>query len=201
MLLERLLAGRVASDRLPQVLSANAVVYCEETRELVLHLRDPASQTFPACFHTLGGGFWPFEGDHGDKTLKQTVQREVREESNMSISIPVDSPMILAREVRTGFIQLMFFPKPVSKLELDEAERNWEGDLKRCSFDQVEDTLCKAMAALRANRDDLPGGWVPTGLFHVLAWLALGLPHAKQEHLFLGRTAQELYRRIIGASA
>ena len=173
----------------PAILSASAVIVCRETRELLLHMRGSSVATFPNCLHTLGGAYIPgspanVDPDRGG--LRKTLIREVNEETQLSLSDEIFPPMMLCKEIDTGFVQLVFLGFGVKKNMLLQLFGNWEGTPQVVSFDKLPDLLLQ------------PHDWVPSGKAHILAWLALGAPNAGRSPLFGTFSAGKLFDAAVG---
>lgn len=168
----------------PQVLSANALIVCRESRQLLLHERGPTVRTFPSCIHTLGGAYvppGPRSVDPDRRGLRSTLEREVHEEAQLALSGSEFPPMMVAKELDTGFVQLAFLGFAAKASALSRLEGNWEGNPLLISFDAIPGLLLHAP------------NWVPTGKAHVLAWLALGAPNAGPKPRFGSLTAAQLF--------
>ncbi len=173
----------------PPVLSANILMICRETREIILHRRAPWSDHLANHLHTLGGAYWPPNVDNreGDRlSLRRTAIREVGEESDAAFSL-LESPMVLFREPPTGFIQLAFLGVNISAKEVLNLKPNREGTLDHVSYDELP-------RRLRHERN-----WYPTGKAAILAWLALGAPNAGSLVKFGGFKPTQLFTQEVGA--
>lgn len=173
----------------PEILSSSAVVVCGESEDLILHRRAKSIETYPECLHTLGGAYIPpgtggVDSDRGG--LSSTLPREFLEETQVSLLLDNFPPMMMAQELTTGFIQLVFLGINISSVAAKRVQENWEGKPIRVPFKGLHTAL-------------LDPTWVPSGKAHVLAWLALGAPGAKPNAMFGGLTAQKLFNSIVGA--
>lgn len=175
-------------DLRPPIFSSSAVIVCRKAKVLLLHERGKNIDTFPEYIHTLGGAYIPpGVGVDSDRSgLRSTVEREVHEEAQITLSGDDFPPMMMAREIRTGFIQLVFLGFGVKPTTLTRLEGNWEGKPLRIPFAQLP-------ALLQAPK------WVPTGKAHVLAWLALGAPNAGSQPRFGKLSPLQLFETIIRA--
>ena len=185
----------------PALLSGNALVFCEETRELLLHRRAEDSQTYPGALHTLGGGYIPPGMGHSDDqhSLVNTARREVLEESKVSLAWETPPPMLLSTELTTGFVQFVLLGVNVSRYDIERASPNREGTgLSRVPFDELHDSLAGGDSPDPAASHT---GWVPSGKAHVLTWLALGAPGAKSRPRFGRHSPAELFDTLVGAAA
>lgn len=149
----------------PEILSVSAVILCSETRRMIVHKRSMESATFKGCLHTFGGAYMPpgYHVKDDGTSLVTTVLREVLEESRISLHIDSSCPMILAKELATGFVQLVFLGIDISGGDARRIEHTWEGNVEQIAFSEL-------IGSLRTDN------WVPSGKVHVLAWLALGAP-------------------------
>lgn len=171
----------------PRVLSANALVVCDELRLIMLHRRSKDSATYPGCLHTVGGGYWPpgFDGREGDGLdLRHTATREVYEETRASIVIDDGTPLVAMEELRTGFIQIAFLGCPISAQNHRRIQDNPEGHVVWLGFDELE-------SRLRSDVD-----WVPTAKASILAWLAMTAPGAGERPRFNGKSPTELFKAL-----
>lgn len=174
----------------PEILSANALFFCSETHELILHLRSTDSDTFKRIrrLHTLGGAYQPpdMDGTPADKlSLSNTARREVLEEAEAGLVWRETPPMICLKELETGFIQLAFLGIDIPSKEAVRLAGSWEGEPIRIAFNDLHRTL---------TTDE---SWVPTGKAAVLAWLALGAPNTKGRVKFGEFTATELFDLVV----
>jgi hypothetical protein len=175
-------------DPRPQILSANLVLVCPETREVILHRRAEDSATYPSALHTFGGAYWPpgVEGRVGDRRrLSATALREVNEETEAALGVE-DEPMIVLRELRTGFVQLAFVGVALSARKAQRLRPNREGSITRIAFDELPRVLLQEK------------NWVPTGQAALLAWLAMGAPNAGSKPTFAGMSPAAVFDRIVG---
>jgi len=173
----------------PPVLSANILMICRETREIILHRRAPWSDHLPNYLHTLGGAYWPPHVDNreGDRlSLRRTAIREVGEESDAAFPL-VESTMVLFREPATGFVQLAFLGVNISAKELRNLKPNREGTLDHVRYDELP-------RRLRQERY-----WYPSGKAAILAWLALGAPNGGWLVKFGGIKPTKLFIQEVGA--
>lgn len=174
-------------DSRPQILSANLVLVCPEAREVILHRRSKDAATYPSALHTFGGAYWPpgVEGRVGDRRrLSATALREVNEEIQAALCV-ADEPLIMLRELRTGFVQLAFVGVALSARTAQLLKPNQEGSISRVGFDELPKVLLEEQ------------NWVPTGQASVLAWLAMGAPNAGRKPTFAGMTPAAVFDRVI----
>lgn len=174
----------------PEILSANALFFCSETQELILHQRSTDSDTFNARrrLHTLGGAYQPpdMDGTPADKlSLTNTARREVLEEAEAGLVWRETPPMILLKEVETGFIQLALLGIDIPNKEATRLVGSWEGEPIRVAFHDLPRAL---------TTDE---SWVPPGKAAVLAWLALGAPNTKRRVKFGEFTPAKLFDLVV----
>ncbi len=173
-----------ALDAKPQIISAGAITISPVERKLYFQQRGNKVATYKHHFHIMGGNF---VGEVVDSTLEvstsqedgdlaSTILREIREESSVNTSIyDCETGLYsIGREDDTGFIQVE--AHAVCLLSEQDIERNrervnikanWEGGIYGINFDSLE-------GFLKYTYDR----WVPSGLAHVLIWLALDAPYA-----------------------
>ncbi|MDR3672046.1 MAG: hypothetical protein P4L36_14460 [Holophaga sp.] len=170
----------------PAILSSNAVIVCEEAGELVIQRRGHDVATFPEHLHTFGGAFIPqtHAKGIGDRDLRTTFEREMLEESTLALTEDSELPMVLAEEVPTGFIQLIRIGYNIDLKRKGRCMHTWEGRVQFIKFDNL-------LEEIEQDR------WVPTGLGHVLAWLALGTPGLKIRPKFKGLRSDKLFKTIL----
>lgn len=175
-------------DPRPPLISANIVLICREARQVILHRRAESSDTYPGALHTFGGAYWPpgVDGREADKlALRNTALREVLEETEASLSLEEGPPMVVLREVSTGFVQLAFLGVNVSARQARHINHNREGTIVRVGFDELPGRLINEKA------------WVPTGQAALLAWLAVGAPNAGWRPRFGGLSPSRLFRQLV----
>jgi len=151
----------------PPLLSVSVVLFSTDARVLYLHRRARWSATYPNALHTLGGGYMPPNPSlRNDRySLLRTARRELQEEVDVSLPLRDTPPMLLSRELSTGFVQLALLGVDLDMENAKALQHNPEGTLVHLPFEDLERTLLSDEAR-----------WVPTGKAHVLAWLALGAP-------------------------
>jgi hypothetical protein len=175
-------------EQKPEILSANILFFCKESDELILHRRADDSDTYPKFLHTFGGAYMPPEGFNRnvDKyNLRNTAIREVFEESNASLDFDEKIPMMLSKELETGFIQLGFLGVNITLKQRNELEANPEGSIVFVKFAELKERLLTGKS------------WVPTGKAQILAWLALGAPNTKWRAKFSGLSPTALFNEIV----
>lgn len=167
ILFSELCALRAEGQR-PAILSASAVLICEDTQEIILQRRAADVATHVNCLHIIGGAFHPGQDrSNGQASLLATIQREVKEETGITIPLqqlqqawPSSRPLSLVKEKTTGFVQCAAIGISVSAQALQQLQENWEGNLLRVGWHELPDLL----------KDP---SWVPSGKAHVMTWLAI----------------------------
>lgn len=170
-----------------KLVSANVVVYCEESRCILAHRRSDKSADFCRTLHTFGGAYMPpGVGQRGDLGgLKECVERELHEESGLGAAIPNGTPIVLLEEPSIDYVQVAFLGVNIPSNILDRSRETWEGDVVRIPFDELEVKLC--------NFHD----WTPSGLLHILFWLALDAPNSKAKLKFAGKSADSVLKKVV----
>jgi len=171
----------------PQILSSSAIIVCDKNKQLILHERADEVATYPSCLHTLGGAYIPpgYRGVDSDRvSLASTKTREIHEEAQLALSSDVEPPMMLSKELSTGFIQLVFLGHNILPTAAKRLKGNWEGKIVYIPFDQLPSILENPK-------------WVPTGKAHVLSWLALDTPGCSRKPKFNGLKAFQLFDKIV----
>ncbi|WP_130472437.1 NUDIX domain-containing protein [Candidatus Magnetaquicoccus inordinatus] len=174
------------------LLGAGALPYCRESAELLVQQRSVHTATFPGGLHVIGGATSPRrrDGQPLDRSLQETAIREMREEAGLSIVLPQQSRMVIAIEFTSGFFHSVFLQVPVTRPALDQMKTTWEGELLRVPFAQL-DHLLLAEGAYHKLR------WVPSGMMHLLSWLAWGDLDPQLRFGGKGQTAGELFATIL----
>jgi len=178
------------SNLKPEILSSSAVIVCRESEVILLHRRADDVATFPGHIHTLGGAYIPpgVRGVDADRAgLRSTAHREIHEEAQLALPGDDFPPMMIAKELSTGFIQLVFLGFGVTPITLKEIKGNWEGQPLRLPFERLPAFL------LEQNHQ-----WVPSGKAHILAWLALGAPNAGSSPRFGRLSPSQLFDAVVG---
>lgn len=171
----------------PQIISAGAITISPVERKLYFQQRGNKVATYKHHFHIMGGNFvgevvdstLEVSTDKTDSDLTHTIFREILEESNINTD-KYDCKTGLysiGREDDTGFIQVeahavcLLSERDLEHGDLEYADitANWEGGIYGINFDSLEDFL-------KYTYDR----WVPSGLAHVLIWLALDAPYAPE---------------------
>lgn len=172
----------------PQIVSAGAVLLCKEKEELILHRRGDVA-TYPNALHIIGGAYIP-DGtgvcDPDRAGLFSTISREAHEETQVHVPTHDVQAMVMAKELFTGFIQLVALGISIHPKEVERVRGNWEGQIERVPFKNLPSVL----------KDPT---WVPSGKAHVLAWLGLGAPNAKNGQKFGGHLPKSLFSAIVDA--
>ena len=170
----------------PTMISANVLLVCGETEEIILHRRSPfVSRNYPHALHTFGGIYWPPEaGARGFDSLIKTAQREVAEESGIVIDLLPLPPLLLGAEPKIGFVHIALLGVNVSRATVSAAFTNIEGSIAIVKFSDLRDRLSS-------------DAWVPAGKAQILSWLALGAPLGHERMKFGGHTGEEVFNQIV----
>jgi 8-oxo-dGTP pyrophosphatase MutT (NUDIX family) len=181
----------------PHVLAGVGVVMCPERRVLLLNQRGKDVATYPGALHTLGGTFVPpgFKTHADEHGIIDTVARELHEESGLSLSVLQDAlqhaprPVMWGQEVSTGGCQITYLGIPIKENDwVNPAQASqapeWEGHSLEVGFDELPEVLMRP-------------DWVPSGLAHILAWLAWDAPNTKPLERFGHLSAQDLVIKIL----
>ena len=177
----------------PTMLSGNALLYCLETEELILHRRSKElSRDFPECLHTFGGGYIPPGSHihHDNLSLVRTAQRETNQECGIAFEISRLPKLLLGEELKIGFVHLALLGVGVSQSALDTAIR-----LKLANKEEGEINRLKAADLPQKLHDP---DWVPAGKVQVLAWLALGARIGTQSVRFGGASGPDIFNGFFG---
>ena len=189
------------ADRLcVPTLSANAILVCPQSRQLVLQRRSPEMDTYPNGVHNVGDGHqhhWP----GGDSDLYATMRREVLEELGVQADDCENLPKAILGELDTGFIQVNYLGVEISSSNLQKmATETKEGSNFAVSFDKLEEELRKDPSPEELKKDPRKEKWVPTGRAAILIWLAFGAPYpskGREPVRFGGKTAEQLFNAIV----
>ena len=170
----------------PKILSANAILICPDTEELLVHVRSNKSDTYPSKIHIFGGAYMPttqnnVAPDRGG--FKSTLVREILEETQLSITFGGKVPLLITEELETGFIQVNFLGVCIDEEMLEDLDSNWEGTIQRISFSQINDFLADKGISI-----------VPSGRAMILSWLALGAPGTKFRQRFGNYSAKDIFK-------
>lgn len=173
--------------RRPTMLSANALLYCPETREIVVHRRSDASRDYAGLLHTFGGGYQPpiNKGrDYDHLSLPRAARRETDEESGISFDILKLPPMLIGEEPKIGFVHMALLGVRISKETLLAARGNHEGSITRIGIDELPRRLAEP-------------DWAAAGRVQVLSWLALGAPIGQRRIRFGQESGQQIFNRLV----
>lgn len=177
----------------PFVLSANCLTFCQEDGGfLIVHKRTMRSATYPGALHTFGGAYLPHgvvPGKNDGSSLSTTAVREANEECRLQIRIQDNVQVCLCTELRTSFIEAMFFAEASSKDQFLKAQSdsNEEGTVHAVAFKDLLKQLLD------------PNNWVPTAWAHVMLWLGLGAPGLNENVRFGSDTARDLFEKVMRA--
>ncbi|MEO7426116.1 MAG: NUDIX hydrolase [Fibrobacteria bacterium] len=174
--------------RRPVMISANAVVVCPDTKQIVLHRRSKVvSRDYPGALHTFGGAYMPQTARTNTEdqlSLVHTAHRELREESGFNFDLEIQPPLLLGRELRIGFLHVALLGVTISSKSLLLAKPNGEGEIVTIDWNELQKLL-------------LDDSWVPAGRAQVLAWLAIGAPHSAGRATFNGMNGQKLFDIVV----
>ncbi len=149
------------------IISANVLMFSKELQCVVVHRRSDKSYNYAGLLHTFGGAFIPpksggisnHKEDH--RGIQRAAIREIFEESDIGIHIPLSSQRIVIDEFAIQFIQLTYLGINVTAEQVQNMTGNWEGEPVQIPFSELENKLLKIAE------------WTPTGWVHVILWLAL----------------------------
>ena len=133
----------------PRVLSAGGVVTGKGA--LWLDRRSARVQHYAGRLHSFGGAFTP-----SDRDLATTMRREVAEECGVIVPVAEAHPLLLAEELTTGYVQAIY----LGVRAFSAPRGSEEGDVVIVRQDEIGKLL------------DDERAWVPSGMLHVLVWLA-----------------------------
>jgi 8-oxo-dGTP pyrophosphatase MutT (NUDIX family) len=170
----------------PTMISANALLFCPDTQELILHRRSEASRDYPGYLHTFGGAYMPPEKQSHDfdhLSLVRTARRETLEESGISFDIGSLPKLLMGYELKIGFAHLALLGVAISKKTLEVAMSNYEGKITRIRKDELPLKL-------------ISENWVPAGKAQVLGWLALGAPVGRRRIQFNNLSGQQIFGSV-----
>ncbi|MCB9663740.1 MAG: NUDIX domain-containing protein [Alphaproteobacteria bacterium] len=190
----------------PPILSAGAIVFCPEDREVLLQIRSQRVATFPGCVHTLGGNYEPADAHdpHDDAppshlALRRCALREVQEESGLAFAEVHAAPVLVSEETETGFVQFTYAGIAVTHDEKsDLLRRRREGRLPTpdeggwhfFSLDEL------ARCFETGTHAGVERRFVPSGAMQLLAWLGMGAPDPHRR-LPMAAQALEAYERML----
>lgn len=171
----------------PTMLSANVLLLCVATRQVVLHRRSAMSRDFAGQLHTFGGVYQPpVDGAQGGdgSSLLHTARREIAEEIGVAIDFAALPPLLLCEELNVGFVNLGVLGVPIDAAALAQARGNHEGAIECIGFDALPQRLS-------------PADWAEAGRVQLLAWLALGAPAGGAPLHFDGLTGPQLFDHLV----
>lgn len=180
----------------PEIISADALLICPDTEEVILHRRGARKEgveAYPGRLHIFGGAYITPGGKDVDADrggLTSTVAREILEESQAAVAIDHLPPCMMTREVTPdfGYVSFSILGLPISARTVGTLTGNWKGRIERIPFKSLGTVL---------QRDD----WVPQGKALALAWLAVGAPNAKKGQRFGSRKAEELFGLLVNGKS
>lgn len=122
---------------------------------------------------------------HDYNGLIECAQRELSEETGLSVTIPNTIPVLLLEETSISFIEMAYLGVNISNEQLERTRSSWEGRVVKIPFDELKEKLC--------DFED----WTPSGLLHILFWLALDTPNSKERLKFAGEDAAALLKEVV----
>lgn len=174
-------------NELARLISANAVLYCEEVRQVLIHRRSPQSADFSNTLHTFGGAFMPPNVDsRGDiNGLRECLRREVAEETGISITVPHSTPFAVIDEIALNFVQISYLGINISSQQLEDMRPNWEGTIVKIPFDEL-------LARLQRVEE-----WTPSGWLDIVLWLALDAPNSSGRIKFNKKNCSQVFEEAL----
>ena len=171
----------------PTIISANALLFSEEERCILVHRRSQESDDFPYTLHTFGGAFMPHGiGGRGDIAgLKECVTREIHEETGLSVFISEFTPIVTIDEFKIDFVHISYLGVNISTDQMNDLRPNWEGTITKIPFDDLHKWL------------DNFQEWTITGWVDVVLWLSLDTPNASKSISFAGKSAEDLCKSVL----
>lgn len=166
----------------PPILSANAIIFCPTTKQVLIHLRAPRVATYPNALHFLGGNYEPgvelekFDDVDSASPLRQAAIREVKEESGLTIPEPSNAIVFIGEELTSGFVQFTYAGISVDSNK-DKVSPGPEGGVDWYSLSDL---------VRFAETGSIKGGEpdalkiVPSFAINLLMWLKLGAPDEMQ---------------------
>lgn len=177
-------------DQMPPVLSANTIIVCNDRKAIYVQRRWEVAERYQYMVHTFGGAYVSnIEGDtveHDSGSLVRTAKREVFHESGGQHIDWAGGPMLVSAELSTGYIQLVLMGATITANQAKSMVANPEGKPLEIKCSELQDWIL--------HKTDQ---WVPTGLAHILCWLALGAPGS--DGACWGRTEspRDIFRHVI----
>ncbi|SEH46195.1 hypothetical protein [Magnetospirillum fulvum] len=164
----------------PKILSAGGFFVCLDQKKIAFHQRSKFVDTYKDCLHIFGGNFMKM-GHVADSSILHTLLREFEEEARVSLRVsrggdnPI--PFLFANEV-TGFVQFVAPPFNIDAADFDAMSGDGgdggitEGGVRKINFSELSAILQDV------NK------WVPSGLMHVIVWLAIGTPVIHKHRIY-----------------
>ena len=169
------------------LISVAGVLFSEDEQCLLVHRRSTKSEDYPETLHTFGGAYMPPDlGSRGDlRGITESLEREVHEETGISIIIPDNTPIVTIDEYNIDFVQIAFLGINVSNTQIKSMRSTWEGTVSKIPFNKLYERM--------KNIE----GWTISGWVQILLWLALGTPGSNGKLMFGNQTAEELCQSLI----
>jgi len=188
-------AARAAGIK-PPVISANAIVFCPSTKEILLHFRVPTTRTYPRAIHFLGGNYEPalnteyFDDGDTESPLRRAALREIAEESGLRLVNPPKAIVMIGEELTTGFVQFTYAGLAVPTSLRNKVKASPEGGICWVSFDEL---VTFSETGLLKGKDFKI---VPSCALTLMMWLKLGAPD-EYRMTPLHKLAIETYRALL----
>lgn len=92
---------------------------------------------------------------------------------------------MILEEPSISFVEIAFLGVNISRNQLERTRSTWEGSVVKIHFDNLATQLCTLQ------------DWTPSGLLHILLWLALDAPNSKANLKFCGKDAATQLEAVI----
>jgi|GEM_PF-5780065 len=195
------------------VITANLLVFCNKTQQILLHQRSKKSKDCPGVLHIFGGGYMPIDEDekrykYNDEEgingmgggIFHTALREFAEEAfkgreqeivSKYISVRPKMRVLLGQDLLNGYIQISYIGLDIEEKEIKDLNSNWEGKIKIINVKDLEEKF------LNLDSDSKQPEVTTSGKAIVLAWLALNAPGWKHTKFGKYSSAKELFDKFI----
>lgn len=166
----------------PPILSANAIIFCPTTRQVLIHLRAPDVATYPNALHFLGGNYEPsvefekFDDVDSISPLRHAAIREVKEESGLTIPKPDKAIVFVGEELTSGFVQFTYAGISVDSTK-EKLSPGKEGGVAWYSLSEL--IRFAETGSIKGTKPDTLK-IVPSFAINLLMWLKLGAPDEMQ---------------------